>query len=119
MFNFFKKKEKPKNFKEVVSKLEKLEIKLDKVSDRLEKLEKESKNFVNNVGIVRYNPFEYSGGNQSFSIAILDSLENGVVITSLYSREGNRVYSKPIKKGESEFSLSDEEINAIQKAKEN
>jgi len=119
MFNFFKKKEKPKNFKEVVSKLEKIETKLNKTSERLEDLEDYSRCFVNNVGITRYNPFKYSGGNQSFSIAILDSLENGVVITSLYSREGNRVYSKPIKKGESEFSLSDEEINAIQKAKEN
>ncbi len=119
MFNFFNKKDKPKNLDEVVSKLEKIETKLNKTSERLEDLEDYSRCFVNNVGITRYNPFKYSGGNQSFSIAILDSYENGVVITSLYSREGNRVYAKPIEEGESEFTLSDEEKKAIKKAKEN
>lgn len=119
MFNFFKKKEKPENIEEVVSNLKKLENNLENLSERMQSLEKESKTFVNNVGIIRYNPFKYSGGNQSFSIAILDSYEDGIVITSLYSREGNRVYSKPIEGGESEFSLSDEEVKAIKKAKEN
>ncbi|MFW6282752.1 MAG: DUF4446 family protein [Minisyncoccales bacterium] len=117
MFNFFNKKEKPDNFNELVSKLEKLETKLDKTSEKLEDLEDYSRCFVNNVGITRYNPFKHSGGNQSFSVAILDSFENGVVITSLYSREGNRVYAKPIKQGDSDFSLSDEERKAIKKAK--
>lgn len=66
--------------------------------------------------VERYNPFKDSGGNQSFSIALLDQNNSGVVITSIYSREGNRVYAKPINNGKSEYPLADEEKMAIKKA---
>jgi len=57
------------------------------------------------------------GGDQSFSLALLDKRNSGVVITSLYAREGNRVYGKPIKEGTSEYPLSEEEKKAIEEAK--
>lgn len=72
---------------------------------------------VRKVGLVRYNPFSGMGGDQSFSIALLDSKDNGFIITSLFSREGTRVYAKPVKNGQSEYQLSDEEKEAIEKAK--
>jgi len=50
-------------------------------------------------------------------LALLDGKDNGIVMTSLYAREGNRVYGKPIKNGKSEYSLSEEEKQAIEKAK--
>ncbi len=66
------------------------------------------------VGIVRFNPFRDIGGDQSFSVALLDGADNGVVISSLYSREGVRVYAKSIQKGLCEkHQLTEEEKHAI------
>lgn len=69
------------------------------------------------VGIVRFNPFQETGGDQSFSVAFLDDEGNGVVITSLYSRDGTRVYAKPIQNGQSPYPLMDEEIEALRRAR--
>jgi len=69
-----------------------------------------------NVAIVRYNAFQETGSDLSFSIAIIDDAKNGVVITSIFGREESRVYAKPLKGGESEYALSDEEEAAIRKA---
>ena len=66
--------------------------------------------------MVRYNPFADSGGDQSFAIALLDSLGNGVVISSLHSRSETRVFAKPVQAGNSRYPLSDEEQDAIKKA---
>ena len=118
MFKFFKKgKKEPENLKEVLAQFKDLENNFEKLSEELESLKKESKFSVQKIGIVRFNPFSEVGGDQSFSIALLDGNNNGIVITSLYSREGNRVYGKPIKAGVSEYSLSEEEKQAIEKAK--
>ncbi len=71
---------------------------------------------IQKVAVVRFNPFKDTGGDQSFAIALLDKENNGVVISSLYSREGTRIYTKPIEKGDSSYHLSEEEKQAIQKA---
>lgn len=72
---------------------------------------------VHKVGVVRFNPFKDLGGDQSFSIALLDGENSGVVFSSLHSREGNRVYAKPVSKGKAgKYPLTDEEIEAIKKA---
>ena len=118
MFNIFKKKKaEPKNLKEVLAQFKELEKNFEEISKELENLKKESRFHVQKVAIVRYNPFSEVGGDQSFSAALLDAKDNGMVITSLYTREGNRVYGKPVKKGESEYLLSEEEKQAISKAK--
>jgi len=118
MFKFLKKEKKePKNLKEVLDYLKKLEENFEKVSKEIENLQKEGRFSIQKVGIIRFNPFSEVGGDQSFSLAILDADDNGIVITSLYTREENRVYGKPIKRGASEYSLSVEEKEAISKAK--
>ena len=71
---------------------------------------------VQNVGIVRFNPFRDAGGDQSFCIALLDEAHNGVVISSLYARDGVRIYGKPVQTGMSSYTLSKEEQEAIQQA---
>lgn len=86
-----------------------LETYLGSVEERLQKS-------VQNVGVVRFNPFHDAGGDQSFAIALLDENKNGVVFSSLYSREGVRVYAKPIKNSASNYQLSPEEQQAIEKA---
>ena len=80
-------------------------------------IKKENKFSVQKIGIVRFNPFKEVGSDQSFSIALLNREDTGIIITSLYNREGNRVYGKPVKNGKSSYSLSKEEQTAIEKAK--
>lgn len=117
MFNFFKKKKKePENLKEVLDYFKELEKNFEKLSQELENLKKENKFSIQKVGLVRFNPFSGVGGDQSFSIALLDGNNDGIIITSLYSREGNRVYGKPIKGGQSKYQLSKEEQESIDKA---
>jgi hypothetical protein len=66
------------------------------------------------VGIVRFNPFKDIGGDQSFAIALLNGKNNGLVISSLYTKEGTRVFSKAIKMGKAEkHPLTEEEKEAI------
>jgi hypothetical protein len=69
------------------------------------------------LGLVRFNPFLDTGGSQSFTLAILDSRDNGLVMTSLYARTGNRWYVKEIRGGKAKgVELSKEEMAAIQRA---
>lgn len=67
--------------------------------------------------LIRFNPFEDSGGDQSFVIALLDSKNNGIVISSLHSRSGTRVYAKEVHDGKAtQHKLSKEEKEAVEKA---
>ncbi len=65
------------------------------------------------VGLVRFNPFEDTGGNQSFALALLDGRGDGFVVSSLHARTGTRLYAKAIAKGASETALSTEESEAL------
>ncbi|MFH1656790.1 MAG: DUF4446 family protein [Candidatus Nealsonbacteria bacterium] len=116
MFESLKKDKKPENIKELVSYIEKLEQKVDGLEKNLENVKKQSKFSIQKAEIIRYNPFSSAGGNQSFSIVLLDADNNGMVVTSLFTQESNRVYGKPIKNGESEYTLSDEEKEIIKRA---
>lgn len=70
------------------------------------------------VGIVRFNPFSDTGGSQSFTLALLDGSDNGIVMTSLYARSGNRWYIKHIRNGKGvDLELSKEEEMAIKTAR--
>ena len=76
---------------------------------------------VRGIGVVRFNPFhgDGTGGNQSFSIVILDERERGVVLSTLYARTGHTsIYAKPIEGGTSTFELTQEEREALKRAKE-
>jgi hypothetical protein len=86
---------------------------LNKLHHELEDL---SQRTIQKVGVIRYNPFADTGGDQSFAIALLDSLGNGVVLSSLHSRTDTRVFAKPVQSGRSKYQLSDEEQDAIKKA---
>lgn len=72
---------------------------------------------IHKVGIVRFNPFKDIGGDQSFAIAILNGSDTGLVISSLHTREGTRVYAKPLSKGLSQkYTLTEEEKQAVAQA---
>lgn len=72
---------------------------------------------VQKVGVVRYNAFDDVGSDLSFSVALLDHNDDGVVISSLYARESSSTYAKPIARGKSKYALSAEEIKAIDNAR--
>ncbi|MGI6668235.1 MAG: DUF4446 family protein [Acetivibrionales bacterium] len=72
---------------------------------------------VQKIGVIRYNAFDNVGSDLSFSIAMLDNNDDGVVISSLYSRETSSTYAKPIMGGKSKYPLSAEEIKAIDSAR--
>ena len=117
-FDFFsKKKKREPNLKEILGYLKKLDLEIEEISQRLKKLEDKSSHFLQKLGVKRFSPFKEVGGNQSFSIALLDAENNGFVITNLYSRERNRSFAKPIKNGSSSYSLLAEEKEAIERAK--
>jgi len=85
----------------------------------LSDIELDSHSHLQRVGIVRFNPFSDTGGSQSFTIALLDKEDNGVVMTSLYARTGNRWYIKNIHNAKAmDVELSREEKAAIQEAAE-
>ncbi len=87
------------------------------IEEAVSALKEIQKNSIQKIGLARYNPFADNGGNLSFSLALLDANSNGVVITSLHGREQNRIYSKPIIAGKSEFTLTAEEEKAISSSK--
>ena len=70
------------------------------------------------IGMVRFNPFDDTGSDQSFAIALLDDRRDGVVISSLHGRANTRVFAKPVTDGGSPHNLSDEESEAIRIAVE-
>ena len=118
MFKFLNKnKKEPKNLKEIINYLEELENNFERVSQEIDRIKEKGKFSVQKIGVVRFNPFENVGSDQSFSVALLNGKNNGVVITSLYNREGNRIYGKPINNSSSSYHLSKEELSAIEKAK--
>jgi hypothetical protein len=65
------------------------------------------------ISIVRFNPFEDTGGDQSFCLAVLDAHNSGYVLSSIHGREGTRVYVKPVDFGKSKYPLSAEEQQAL------
>jgi len=119
-YNRIAKVDKEGNIKNLVDKLIKLEDSnargIEKLDAAIKQFEGESKAFIQNVGFVRFNPFSETGGDQSFSLALLDGKESGFVLTVLHARARTRLYVKPIKKGRSEIELSSEERKALQQA---
>lgn len=101
-----------KNLSEIIEYKEESEKYLESVERRIRKS-------VTGVETVRFNPFKGngSGGNQSFSTAFVNEEGNGVVISSLYSREHVSIFAKPIKKMLSEYEMTAEEKESLLKAK--
>ena len=81
-------------------------------------LEKQLNECFQNIGIVKYDAFDDVGSKLSFAIALLDNKDNGFIINSVYGRSASNVYAKRIENGNSTQTLSEEEIKALNKAKD-
>ncbi len=89
------------------------------IRNKIDSIEKNSMHALQKVGIVRYNAFADTGSDLCFALAILDFENNGVVINGVYSRDNTTTtYAKPVEKGVSKYTLSKEETEAIEKAKQ-
>lgn len=86
----------------------------------LESVEMRLKRSIQGVHTLRFNPFKGNGGggNQSFATALLNERGDGVILSSLYSRDHVSVFSKPVKGFASEYELSEEELESLVRAKE-
>lgn len=84
--------------------------------ERVNRLASDLEGAIQRVGVVRYNPFEDTGSNQSFVLAMLDARGDGFVLSSLHSRQATRMFLKPVSGGKPDSAFSDEEAEAIRLA---
>ena len=99
-----------------LARVESVDNRLIQLNDAYERLNVISGLASQKISIVRFNPFGDTGGDQSFTLAVLDSHDSGYVLTSIHGREGTRVYVKPVDYGESKYTLSAEEQQALSQA---
>ncbi|MDD6119534.1 MAG: DUF4446 family protein [Selenomonadaceae bacterium] len=71
---------------------------------------------ITRIGVVRFRAFEDMGSDLSYAVALLDSHNNGVILSSIFGREDSRSYVKPIKDGQSTYTLTEEEQQALHEA---
>ncbi|MBS3943649.1 MAG: DUF4446 family protein [Dethiobacter sp.] len=87
------------------------------IESRMREIERQLSDSITGVGLVRFNAFQDTGSDLSFSLALLDRKQNGVVLTSIFGREDSRCYGKPIRGGLSSIQLSEEEMQALSAAR--
>ncbi len=103
--------------REIVSHVEYLDQESTAHKAELERLAERLKRQGHGVKIMRFNPFKDVGGTQSFAVAIVNEEGDGVVFSSLYSRDRMSVFAKPIAKGTSDVELTTEESTVVEEAK--
>ncbi len=111
------------NGKNIEEDLEKFMNKVDQVGKQnseiiglCKNLDEDVSKCIQKIGIVRYSAFKDTGSDLSFAVALLDEKNNGIVFNGIYSREMSNIYAKPVENGNSTYTLSEEEIQAIEKA---
>ncbi|MCO1601428.1 DUF4446 family protein [Desulfosporosinus nitroreducens] len=101
---------------EYVHKVTEIEENVNSCNERLTPIELKLRASIDRAELLRFRAFEDVGSDLSFAVAFLNQDCNGLVISSIYSREEARIYAKPINGGQSVYSLSDEEKEVISKA---
>ena len=105
-------------FKVFLSDLSHAKKDIAELNTKCDKIEKNQLFYIQKIGLLRFNPFNDTGGDQSFILTLSDANDTGVVITGLYSRSGTRWYAKKVIAGKgSEHDLSEEEKKALRIAK--
>lgn len=111
----------PRPVKEVVleqmGKVGELHMEVSDISQRVIEVTKAYNASIQKVGLVRFSPFEDTGGDQSFALALLDASNSGIILSALHGRDRTRMYAKAVKNGEPVgYAVSDEEQEAIEQA---
>lgn len=119
--NFMKPKDKEQDLESMIidylEEVKKVNSEQDYLLKEINNINSRLKYCVQKIGIIRYNPFDNVGGDLCFAVAILDENNDGIVLNSIYSREGCYTYAKSIVNGQCEkHKLSSEEELAIKEA---
>lgn len=118
--NFMKKLGNGKNIEEdlenIMYKVDRVEKQNAEIMNFCKSLDEDLSKCIQKVGIVRYSAFKDTGSDLSFAVALLDENNDGVVFNGIYSREMSNIYAKPVEKGNSKYTLSNEELQAIDRA---
>ncbi len=104
---------------EYLDEVKEIKVKNDGIFEDIEDIKRVLKTGIQKIGIVKYNTFEEIGGELSYAIALLDQNDSGIVLNSLYYRDGCYTYAKQIIAGDCLTPLSEEEKEAITAAREN
>ncbi|HLP86488.1 MAG TPA: DUF4446 family protein [Candidatus Paceibacterota bacterium] len=111
---------KARNLEEMIvlvgKKINEMEEKEENIDKHLVEVDNRLNKSIRNIETIRFNPFIDAGSNQSFAIALMNDEGNGVVMSSLYARDRMSIFAKPIVKGKSDFELSSEEKEVLEKA---
>lgn len=102
--------------KEYINSVENVQKTNKEIVNYCENIDKKVSTCIQKIGIVRYNAFKDTGSDLSFSLAILDDYNNGVVLNGIYARDSSNIYAKPVENGASKYVLSNEEKEAINRA---
>jgi len=102
--------------KEYIFKVEDIDKKGQELNQFCKKLDQDLTKCIQKIGIVRYSAFKDTGSDLSFALALLDENNDGIVLNGIYSREMSNIYAKPIKNGNSTYTVSEEERQAIAQA---
>lgn len=106
-----------RKFEEVLQEISDFRQDLEKLKDKVSEIEKLGLKYIQRVELLRYNPYDDTGGDQSFSLALLDDKGDGFVVTSLHARSGTRVFAKPVCQGQAnKYRLSEEERQVVERA---
>ncbi len=101
----------------VIKEIQGTKMDIATLAKRCDTMEKNDLVHIQKIGLLRFNPFKDTGGDQSFILVLTDANDTGVVISSLYSRSGARWYAKRVEKGKGvEHDLSEEETKALKAA---
>ena len=118
--NFMRKLGRGKNIEEdlerFMQKIDKVESQNIEIMDFCKSIDEDVSKCIQKIGIVRYSAFKDTGSDLSFAVALLDEKNDGVVFNGIYSREMSNIYAKPVNNGNSTYTLSEQEIEAIEKA---
>ena len=109
-----------KNLEELIishlDEIEKSNQKSEEALERCDEIRNNMRGCVQKVAIMRYKAFEDVGSDLSFSIAILDENNDGIMLTGIYGRQESTTYAKPIDNGISRYDLSEEEVCVLNEA---
>ncbi len=101
----------------VTARFSQMSARTERLAVRTERIDRTLQHAVQGMGVVRYSAYEDTGGDQSFSLALVDGEGDGVVVSALYARDVTRVYAKPIERWASSRSLTGEEEQALMRAR--
>ncbi len=120
--NFMKKLGKGNNIEEdlqnYIYKVDRVEKQNADIAGQVNNIKQDLTKCIQKVGMYRYSAFKDTGSDLSFTLALLDENNDGVVLNGIYSREMSNIYAKPVNNGQSSYTITEEESKAIRRAME-